>query len=41
MISDPFDRAILRTLLRDGRATQSELGEAANLSGPAAGRRHR
>ena len=38
---DGFDRAILGRLLTDGRATQAELGEAAHLSGPAAGRRLR
>jgi Lrp/AsnC family transcriptional regulator, leucine-responsive regulatory protein len=38
---DRFDRAILARLLNDGRATQAELGEAAHLSGPAAGRRQR
>lgn len=38
---DSFDRAILARLLRDGTATQAELGEEANLSGPAAGRRQR
>ncbi|WP_066553205.1 Lrp/AsnC family transcriptional regulator [Croceicoccus bisphenolivorans] len=41
MAIDSFDRAILSRLLQDGRATQAELGEAANLSGPAAGRRQR
>jgi DNA-binding Lrp family transcriptional regulator len=38
---DRFDHAILARLLAEGRASQAELGEAANLSGPAAGRRHR
>jgi Lrp/AsnC family transcriptional regulator, leucine-responsive regulatory protein len=38
---DRFDRAILARVLFDGRASQAELGEAARLSGPAAGRRHR
>lgn len=38
---DDFDRAILARLLVDGRATQAELGDLANLSGPAAGRRQR
>ncbi|MCU0890355.1 MAG: Lrp/AsnC family transcriptional regulator [Sandarakinorhabdus sp.] len=38
---DQFDLAILSRLLVDGRATQAELGEAARLSGPAAGRRQR
>ncbi|MDQ4419893.1 Lrp/AsnC family transcriptional regulator [Sphingobium sp. DEHP117] len=41
MIIDGFDRKILATLLENGVATQAELGEAANLSGPAAGRRQR
>lgn len=41
MIADQFDMAIIARLLADGRATQAELGEAANLSGPAAGRRLR
>lgn len=39
--ADAFDRAILARLLKDGTATQAELGEEANLSGPAAGRRQR
>lgn len=38
---DDFDRAILARLVEDGSATQAELGEIANLSGPAAGRRQR
>lgn len=38
---DSFDLAILRTLAAHGGATQQELGEAANLSGNAAGRRQR
>lgn len=38
---DKFDYAILAHLLVEGRATQAELGDAANLSGPAAGRRLR
>jgi len=38
---DEFDLAIIARLLSDGRATQAELGEEANLSGPAAGRRLR
>lgn len=38
---DRFDRTILARLIEDGRATQAELGEAARLSGPAAGRRQR
>lgn len=38
---DAFDRAILSHLLRDGGATQAELGDTARLSGPAAGRRQR
>ena len=41
MFVDEFDAAIIAQLLIDGRATQAELGEAANLSGPAAGRRLR
>lgn len=41
MAIDAFDRAILARLLQGGHATQAELGEAANLSGPAAGRRQR
>lgn len=41
MIPDSFDLSILSCLLKDGRATQAELGEAAHLSGPAAGRRLR
>ena len=41
MFVDQFDSAIIAQLLIDGRATQAELGEAANLSGPAAGRRLR
>ncbi len=41
MFVDEFDSAIIAQLLIDGRATQAELGEAANLSGPAAGRRLR
>jgi len=40
-VIDEFDRAILARLLADGRATQADLGEAAHLSGPAAGRRQR
>lgn len=38
---DSYDRAILSQLLVDGSATQAELGIAANLSGPSAGRRQR
>lgn len=38
---DRFDDAILRELAENGRASQQELGEAANLSGNAAGRRQR
>ena len=38
---DEFDRSILGCLLADGKATQAELGAAAHLSGPAAGRRQR
>jgi len=38
---DNFDRAIIDHLLKDGAATQAALGEVANLSGPAAGRRQR
>jgi DNA-binding Lrp family transcriptional regulator len=38
---DRFDLALIARLLADGRATQAELGEAVNLSGPAAGRRVR
>jgi Lrp/AsnC family leucine-responsive transcriptional regulator len=38
---DKFDRTILSRLLVEGKATQAELGEAARLSGPAAGRRQR
>jgi len=38
---DPFDIAILAELVGKGRATQQELGDAANLSGNAAGRRQR
>jgi DNA-binding Lrp family transcriptional regulator len=38
---DGFDLALIARLLADGRATQAELGEAVNLSGPAAGRRVR
>ncbi len=38
---DAFDLAILERLSAEGRATQAELGEAINLSGPAAGRRQR
>lgn len=41
MAIDSFDRAILAHLMEHGNATQAELGEAANLSGPAAGRRQR
>lgn len=41
MSIDAFDRAILSRLLENGAATQAELGEACNLSGPAAGRRQR
>jgi DNA-binding Lrp family transcriptional regulator len=41
MIMDEFDAAIIARLLTDGRATQADLGDAANLSGPAAGRRLR
>lgn len=41
MIVDRFDAAILRVLLNQGRASQAELGNAAHLSGPAAGRRQR
>ncbi len=41
MITDNFDRIILAHLLANGRATQAELGAAAHLSGPAAGRRQR
>ena len=41
MITDEFDLAIIARLLADGRATQADLGDAANLSGPAAGRRLR
>lgn len=41
MTIDRFDRAILVHLLEHGTATQAELGEAARLSGPAAGRRQR
>ncbi len=41
MLIDDFDSAIIARLLVDGRATQAELGESANLSGPAAGRRLR
>jgi DNA-binding Lrp family transcriptional regulator len=38
---DRYDRAILAELLANGRATQSELGARANLSGTAAARRQR
>jgi Lrp/AsnC family transcriptional regulator, leucine-responsive regulatory protein len=38
---DRFDKAIIKHLLQDGSASQAELGESANLSGPAAGRRLR
>jgi DNA-binding Lrp family transcriptional regulator len=38
---DQFDAAILRELAANGRATQQELGEGANLSGNGAGRRQR
>jgi Lrp/AsnC family leucine-responsive transcriptional regulator len=38
---DPFDRAILRELTENGRATQAELGARARLSGTAAARRHK
>lgn len=38
---DRFDAAILRELIARGGATQQDLGEAANLSGNAAGRRQR
>jgi DNA-binding Lrp family transcriptional regulator len=38
---DPFDIAILAELVGKGRATQQELGDAAHLSGNAAGRRQR
>ena len=41
MLIDGFDRAIIARLLADGKATQVELGEAASLSGQAAGRRQR
>lgn len=41
MTIDSFDRAILGHLMNHGNATHAELGEAANLSGPAAGRRQR
>ena len=38
-MTDRFDNLILRELARNGRATQSELGEAAGLSPTAAARR--
>jgi Lrp/AsnC family transcriptional regulator, leucine-responsive regulatory protein len=38
---DSFDLGILRMLAEDGRATQADLGDRVNLSGPAAGRRQR
>lgn len=38
---DRFDFAILAELVAKGRATQQELGDAAHLSGNAAGRRQR
>ena len=38
---DRFDIAILAELVGKGRATQQELGDAAHLSGNAAGRRQR
>lgn len=38
---DEFDVAVLQELAANGRATQQELGDAANLSGNAAGRRQR
>lgn len=38
---DSFDFAILAELTARGRATQQELGDAAHLSGNAAGRRQR
>ncbi len=41
MIMDSFDTALIARLLIEGRATQADLGEAVNLSGPAAGRRLR
>lgn len=41
MSIDSFDQAILAALVENGSATQAELGEVANLSGPAAGRRQR
>ena len=41
MSLDHFDRVILSHLVENGGATQAELGERANLSGPAAGRRQR
>ncbi|MBX7482935.1 Lrp/AsnC family transcriptional regulator [Qipengyuania qiaonensis] len=41
MMLDRFDTAIVARLLEGGTATNAELGEAARLSGPAAGRRQR
>jgi len=41
MSIDAFDRVILGQLIENGAATQAELGDAAHLSGPAAGRRQR
>jgi DNA-binding Lrp family transcriptional regulator len=38
---DRADRRILRTLVKDGRATQQELGDAAGLSPSAAARRQK
>lgn len=38
---DRFDLSILAELVANGRATQQELGDAARLSGNAAGRRQR
>lgn len=38
---DRFDRAILNELVENGRATQSELGQRAHLSGTAAARRQK
>lgn len=38
---DQFDKSILRELVANGCATQQELGDAAHLSGNAAGRRQR